>query len=101
MVAMVPSTLYRGQKKTLMIMDLATMAHTPKNHSKISKMAYYGQNFLRLRRAKRGFAQALRDHAQMETPFWTHIPVGSEGPCPPRERSTNAFKSEHSWANYG
>ena len=34
---------YRGQ--TLMIMDLATMAHPPKNHSKISKMTFPAEIF--------------------------------------------------------
>ena len=35
---------YRGQ--ALMIMDLATMAHPPKKHSKISKMAFPAKIFL-------------------------------------------------------
>ena len=82
MVAMVPST---GVKKTLMIMDLATMAHTPKNHSKISKMAYYGQNFLRLRRAKRGFAFGTVPHIpESATLAVTIIPVTSDAPSKSR-----------------
>ena len=76
---------YRGQ--TLMIMDLATMAHPPKNHSKLSQNGISGQNFLRLRRAKRGFAYGtVLDNPGSATLVGTLIPVGSEGWCPPRDK---------------
>ena len=54
------------------------MAHPVKNHSKISKTALWPQIFLRLRRAKRGFALGRVLHSpESATRTVPIIPVGA------------------------
>ena len=56
-----------------------------KNHSKFSKTALWPQNFLRLRRAKRGFAFGTVPHSpELATLTVTIIPVTPDSSSKPR-----------------
>ena len=74
-----------------------------KNHSKFSKTALWPQNFLRLRRAKRGFAYGTVPHSpESATLTVTIIPVTPDSSSKPREfglsrvplQCKNVFESE-------
>ena len=63
-----------------MIMDLTSTAHPLKSHLNFKGNGISGQNFLRLRRAKRGFAwETVPDSPESATLAVTIIPVSPEG----------------------
>ena len=64
------------------------MSQPFKNHSIFSKMAFGVQNFLRLRRAIKGFAfGTVLDRPESATLAVTIIPVSPQWESPPREES--------------
>ena len=72
------------------------MAHPLKNHSKISKTALWPQNFLRLRRAERGFAfGTVLVSPKSATLTVTIIPVSPEGGSLPRVRTATHGRRTH------